>query len=213
MNQVVVWNGEGFSAPHPLPAQGLEAVGCATEAFCVAIDGLGDAFYFTGAAWLVGSNDWGSVAGISCVSATFCVSVGGGISMWNGRSWSEPQPFGLTSQLTGVSCPSLDSCEAVDATGQGATWNGTSWSGPTQITTSGASPAGMDAGDGDLAGVSCATNRFCVAVDVAGNADVTDTAGWSVHLVDPGGELSAVSCASTLFCVALDEAGNALIWR
>jgi hypothetical protein len=84
-----------------------------------------------------------NLAGVSCVSATFCAAVGDSTSttlaeMWNGRRWSiVPTPNSGRGALTGVSCLSARSCTAVGfytAAVSGApqalveVWNGTSWS-------------------------------------------------------------------------------------
>jgi hypothetical protein len=210
-NQVALWNGTAFAAPVGLPAQGLDAVGCATPSFCVTVDNVGDAYYFDGSSWAGRSNDWGSVAAISYPTPTFCVSAGGGISTWNGQSWTEPQPFGLTSSLTGVSCASATYCQVVDNTGQVATFTGTPWTGPQQVPP----PAGSAGGSGgvNLTGVSCAAPTFCVAVTSSGAAAVWNGATWSSRTVDSGTGLTSVSCPIVAFCMAVDQKGDAVVYR
>jgi hypothetical protein len=209
-NQVAVWNGLAFGPPTTLPAQGLDAVGCATPSFCVAIDGQGDGFYFDGSSWSNRANDWGSVASISCPSVTFCVSVGVGISTWNGQAWTQPQPYGLTSDnLTGVSCASASLCQVVDASGEVETWNGSTWTGPGQVP----KPAGARAGGVNLSGVSCPTTLFCSAVGSAGLAATWSGAAWTSQTVERGASLTSVSCAAPTLCVAVDQEGHALTFR
>jgi len=209
-NQVAIWNGLGFEAPTTLPAQGLDAVGCATPSFCVSIDGEGDGFYFDGSSWSNRANDWGSVASISCPSVIFCVSVGVGISTWDGHVWTQPQPFGLVSDnLTGVSCASATFCQVVDASGEVEIWNGSTWGSPGHVP----NPAAADLGGVDLSGVSCPTSLFCTAVDSAGVAATWSGTDWKSEIVEPGTSLTAVSCATATFCVAVDQDGRALAFR
>jgi uncharacterized protein YceK len=209
-DQVAIWNGSAFGTPTTLPAQSLDAVGCATPSFCVAIDGVGDGYYFDGSSWSNRANDWGSVASISCPSVTFCVSVGVGISTWDGQAWTQPQPFGLVSDnLTGVSCPSVTFCQVVDASGEVETWNGSTWAGPGQVP----KPTGAGSGGVDLSDVSCPTTVFCAAVGTAGLAAAWSGADWASQTVDPGPSLTSVSCAMATFCVAVDQEGRALVYQ
>jgi hypothetical protein len=70
-------------------------------------------------------------------------------------------------------------------------------------------------GHHDLAGVSCPTNGWCMAVDASGNAINYSGGAWQTPvLVDPGttnhadlglGELDAVSCRTTTFCMAVSN--------
>jgi hypothetical protein len=78
-------------------------------------------------------------------------------------------------------------------------------------------PAPGDDIDGhhDLAGVSCPTNGWCMAVDASGNAINYSGGAWGAPvLVDPGstdhadlgfGEFDAVSCPTTRFCMAVSN--------
>jgi hypothetical protein len=211
-NQATIWNGSAFGQADTLPAQGLDAVGCATTTFCVTVDSVGDAFYYDGSSWSNGANDWGSIAAVSCPNTTFCVSVGTGISVWNGQSWTQPQPFGLTSNLTSVLCPEVTSCQAVDDTGQVETWNGTAWSGPQQAPIPASSPGGSFSAVADPVGISCGTSTFCVVVN-AGSAVAWTGASWSTHVADRGSVLNAVSCVTATFCVAVDQRGDATVYR
>jgi hypothetical protein len=65
------------------------------------------------------------------------------------------------SGLTGVSCPTVTYCVAVDSIGRVFTFNGTKWS------------SGLLIDNGHaLTDVSCPTVTYCVAVDRQGNAFV-----------------------------------------
>ena len=49
--------------------------------------------------------------------------------IWNGTSWSAPEPIDPSGDsLTAVSCSSATSCVAADAQGDTVKWDGTSWS-------------------------------------------------------------------------------------
>jgi hypothetical protein len=206
--QTVSWNGTSWSAPMTVAgAQTLEAVGCGSPTFCVTVDGIGVAFYYDGTGWSEGSQDWGSVASISCVGSSFCISVEGGVSTWNGSSWTEPQVYGTSSVLVGVSCPYASFCAAVDSAGQAITWNGSHWTGPTAIA-AGASPIGGPS----FSGVSCSGAAFCLAVASTGSAYVFNGKSWSqAEIADPGHALTAVACTKTVFCMATDQQGYAVV--
>ena len=133
-------------------------------------------------------------------------------------SWSPARLIdpgsGLASgvSLTGVSCPSLSLCVAVDDAGDVVT---------STTPTSGArwTVAHVDRGHGrrpTLNGVSCPSVSLCVAVDDAGDV-VTSTAptagegDWKIAPVDlDHGSLDGVSCPSVSLCVAVDDAGDVL---
>jgi hypothetical protein len=204
-SQVVSWNGQGWSAPVTLDgAMGLEAVGCASTGYCAAVDAEGNAFATDGQGWQGTSGDWGSVSSISCVSSSFCMSTSGGISQWNGSSWTQPAQFGTASSLTGVSCPSASFCMAVDQTGQSLEWNGQAWSAPASV-----EPAGVAGAVGAaLTGVSCPTTSFCAAVDSQGGVLQWSGGTWTRTDVDATRKLTAVSCPSPALCVVVDQSGD-----
>jgi hypothetical protein len=204
----VSWNGATWSHPASVAgAQSLEGLGCASPTFCVAVDGIGVGFYFDGSGWSEGSQDWGSVTSIACANASFCVSVEGGISVWNGSDWTEPQQYGTSSVIVGVSCPYASFCAAVDSIGQAIIFNGSAWSHPSELVQN-APPIGGPT----FTGVSCSGSDFCVAVDNAGNAYVWSGRSWSgAETAQAGETLTAVSCVRPVFCVATGGSGSALI--
>ncbi|MDE3087365.1 MAG: hypothetical protein KGJ77_11435 [Acidobacteriota bacterium] len=166
----------------------------------------------------------GSVAGLSCASASFCMAAGsleggpGGtealLEAWDGSSWSAlPSPVvgdGTWNALNGVSCPSASFCVAVGSaeSGIGAlveTWDGTRW-------TVAQSPA---VGTSVLRAVSCPSASFCAAVgDTEGGpggteavTELWDGSAWSAPPTPPvaGGRwnsLSALTCTSPAACAA-----------
>jgi hypothetical protein len=161
---------------------------------------------------------YGSLSGVSCVSASSCFAVGNWVAKgaeqhtlaesWNGSSWKivpSPDDGTLSSSLAGISCVSASFCVVVGSYEAGSSfgdasaetlvesWNGSAWS----IVTS-ASQAGS------LAGVSCVSASFCVAV----GGDLIETwngSTWSV-VSSPGqagNVLSAVSCSAADSCMAV----------
>jgi hypothetical protein len=170
--------------------------------------------------------------GVSCASATSCAAVGLYVSasgdegslveQWDGKAWSvvtSPDEGSASNStvLNAVSCASSRSCAAVGNflgnSGGSRTliesWDGAKWS----VVTS--PDKGRAALDNNLAGVSCASTRSCVAVGNAGSSPVGggntlvepwDGAAWSVvpspDLGQTASGLAGVSCLATT-CVAV----------
>jgi len=165
--------------------------------------------------------------GVSCLSDSDCLAVGYYenhdlvrrtlVESWNGTTWSivpSPNEGTKNNGLSGVSCVSPTSCEAVGDydNGSGATenlvesWNGTTWS----IVPSperGASSNSLD-------NVTCISTTWCTAVgNFVNTGGVTQSlveswngATWSiVPTPDEGAHsnlLDNLSCDSTTWCVA-----------
>jgi hypothetical protein len=114
-----------------------------------------------------------------------------------------------TGNLRTVSCPERTFCMAVGEYGNTAIrWDGRSWSAPVRIDRGGARV--------EVTSVSCASPRFCAAVDTLGRVMEWNGFAWSPPiLVDPGAGLTSVSCprGGRPFCVAVDGGGNALTYR
>ena len=198
----------------PLPANaastgsGLNAVSCASTAFCVAGGEYADN---SG-----GQNGWL----VSDANGTFTGA-------------TAPQPSGAgtdadgrqDSSLAGVACPSANSCAAAgsyeDASGNQwpliDTWNGTSWTG-----LQGPLPSGGNARmfTQPLVSVSCGSPALCVAVGNYGNAvpaqfgliDTLSGGTWSAtsaplpanaDLGDQSTQLHQISCPTPSFCAAV----------
>ena len=167
----------------------------------------------------------GSITGVSCASARFCLAVGS-VSFerssdqyvtqpfaerWNGSRWSI-QHIQLE---TSVSCASRVTCVAVGGA-NASIWGGKRWT---------SSIVGVSA----LSGVSCTGVRICMAV-----GDGTVAARWngSVWSTRPARQeigafssgLDGVACASAVACVAvgstsgstgngpLAELWNGVVW-
>ena len=182
------------------------------------------------------------LTGVSCTSPTNCFAVGTStyttttgvatastlIEHWDGQAWTivrSPNRTGVgANMLEGVSCPSPSSCFAVGRTskdfyGPSSTyktltlhWNGASWSiVPSPNAANGA---------GELAGVSCVSDRACVAVGDAYRfavqqslIDTWNGTTWTrVPNADPvsatHSALTGVSCTSPASCVAVGTASG-----
>jgi hypothetical protein len=175
------------------------------------VDGEGNSFELNGGAWERTAGDWGSVRSIACVTAVFCMSAGpSGISNWNGARWTLPATLGATSPFTGVSCPSAESCTAVDDRGQAVRWDGSSWSAPVRIEPG--RPSATVLGPEPTA-ISCPTASLCVTVDDAGGVIEWHAGTWSRVSEDRARSYTAVSCPTPSFCALTDAAGAVLFAR
>jgi Glycosyl hydrolases family 18 len=179
----------------------LDAVSCPSAAWCMTVDGNGNAILASGA-----TSDIDPIAGIltsvSCVSSSFCMAVdSNGYALayegdaWARSAWSARAPADRRGPLVSVSCVSSSFCVAVDENGYGLSWNGNRWSAPTLI-----DPAGQ------LTGVSCASARWCVAVDAHGNGLLWDGTRWVALPLGPA-PFTGVSCPSVSFCALASAAG------
>jgi alpha-tubulin suppressor-like RCC1 family protein len=234
------WNGRAWSiAPTPVvsnSASSLRGVSCVSATFCAAVGKHTPAAAFAegpklplteiwdGNKWAVIPNasieNDDSLLGVSCVSSRFCVAVGSFaynegapgtlVESWHGSAWTiamSPSP-GIFDELDGVSCVSVRFCVAVGfEVGPEASlrplvesWNGTEWS------------VVPSPGGGLLDGVSCLSNKRCMAVGGSADGDpLTESwngSTWSVlESQDPEGggssELRGVSCVSGRACAAV----------
>jgi len=178
----------------------------------------------------VDGENW--VTAVSCPSVGFCVAVDqvgnvitsstplGGRSMWtvahvDGSDCAVSPTKVPPCMLTGVSCPTVALCAAVDNNGN-------------VITSS--KPTGTAADwtvshvDGNyLSAISCPSSGLCVAVDIVGNVVTSSnptggSGAWRVVHVDGSNcvvseapspcFLSSVSCPTPGLCVTVDESGN-----
>ena len=171
-----------------------------------------------------------AMLGVSCSSATHCVSVGKAakkpfVERWNGSEWatqSAPNPGGASeATLQSISCTSESACMAVGSFKSGSwtskflaeRWNGTSWSVV-------ASPAPAKEGYAALRSISCLSASSCIAVGGV-PAPFVPTAEATVAHAWNGTEWSAqsslnpetfssfagVSCSSATACTAVGQAG------
>jgi phosphodiesterase/alkaline phosphatase D-like protein len=178
------------------PRDVLRRVSCTSSSACTAVGNDRDATNaerplverWDGKGWATQSISGPSgykeanLRGVSCTSASFCMTVGsykssGGTWMtlaesWNGSSWSvstTPNPSGTGPELLGISCSSSSACTAVGyylSSGISVPlverWNGSSWT--IETTPSLASKyEATTTYESRLEGVSCASATNCVA--------------------------------------------------
>jgi hypothetical protein len=185
-------------------AEWLKDVSCASAGSCVAVGGyINKSPWQTEiAASLWDGTDWtpidppspagyyAELEGVSCATATSCLAVGTVlpaaniarpvVMKWDGNTWTEiaaPQsPPSVNYYLTDISCPTVDSCEAVgyranvyspnssdDARPLTLHWDGSSWT--TRVSANPNTPGGEPSKEGSLLeSVSCASASFCKAV-------------------------------------------------
>ena len=187
-------------------ADSLTGVACLPAGTCVAVGGYYDdatgpsltlAMRWNGRAWLaVPASSRGhdsQLDGVSCATATSCNAVGfyldaSGVQFalaqtWNGTAWSNksvPSPAGgQESVLSGISCTTVNFCEAVGSYTNStnlnieklaAGFNGAHWTLQTDSRP-------MSVSDAQLAGVSCTSNTFCRAAGISNYDGTTTTTG------------------------------------
>ncbi|HEX9034648.1 MAG TPA: hypothetical protein VF834_22620, partial [Streptosporangiaceae bacterium] len=224
------WNGTTWTLQQR-PGADVEpvAVSCATVTFCMAVDGFAQTAIWNGTAWSAGPTVTGftsqgsPVESVSCVSASFCEAVGGGsggdnAAVWNGTSWTaQPTPGPASSFLSAVSCPAVNSCEAVGSYADSSfheaafaeVWNGTTWAAQTI-------PNPSISRGTSLSAISCTSADSCTAVGsyqysliFLGHtlAEVWNGTTWSLRSTpsDPNAGLSGVSCGASGACTAVGQ--------
>jgi hypothetical protein len=158
-------------------------------------------------AYGAGVDPFTNVLAVSCVSASYCMAVGGytnaadndaGLSdVWNGRRWAlqaVPEPPGAsTFELHAVKCLSRSECVAVggDTTPQGTSygfaelWNGKSWEATSAVPPPPRSTASA------LLSLSCPSAKACMSVGNyfpssapgQGYAEVWNGESWKLALI------------------------------
>jgi hypothetical protein len=223
-------NGSAWSAAPPSEfGVRLYTLSCPSATFCIAGGDNSDQFRLSGASWteVLAPLD---LASVDCLSDTYCFGLDtfGQTTTYNGTSWSTPTPPVIGSApppgpnydyLIAASCPSKGHCHAVGGE-IGATYSGSGLSTPKRI----------ERPSGEITAISCATSRFCIAVDRSGQAIAMHGSTWRTPIVidakaatyvvihgfkaQPGGKdvaggLQDVSCVTTHFCLAVDSLGRA----
>jgi hypothetical protein len=151
-----IWNGSKWTMhlpPNPAGVVGnsLLGVSCVLTTFCNAVgDSLTSSFAFkslgenwNGQAWTIkptpaGTQTIGSTLfDVSCLSTTFCLTVGSLAAQWTGSSWTAktfPQPAGsLLTNAVSIACLTTTNCTAAGDYGSATStltiimnWNGKS---------------------------------------------------------------------------------------
>ena len=226
----------------PVPSY-LEAVSCVSATFCEAVGDFrhqesGNASdemaqVWDGVKWSmqeVRDPPAGRLAGVSCVSTTWCIAVGATsdssalpgytvVERWDGSSWTRqtspsPGPAGSTptAELVAVSCASTAACIAVGDYVDNAQnvrvlierYDGSTWT---------LSGADLPQTDRDLTGVSCVSATLCIAVGASttGNGNLSlmwDGSTWAaVPMPSQGASdiIRGVSCATATWCFAVGD--------
>jgi hypothetical protein len=161
----------------------------------------------------------GTLTGISCPSASLCVAVDDGGSVFTSTdavdsspTWTRT-PIDGNHELLGVSCPTRRFCLAVDNAQNVIEtmaplkrhWRIQRLHLPSILGRGGPIEARLE-------GVSCTTARMCAVIAddgiVASSRQPTDGArSWSTKQI---GQVTALACPSASLCVAVDGNGNAI---
>ncbi len=238
------WDGSTWSivtSPGLPGASGLAGVSCLSASSCTAVGSGSQSATavsstlietWDGSTWSVvpspnnGTGDANYLSSVSCAIATFCIAGGSQAEAWNGSSWSIVSSLGQYSGagLAGVSCLSASFCIVAGWSQSGHSvphtvayaWDGTAWS-PV------AAPEHQVYAD-TLAGVSCVSAGFCMAVGSDSGASfgpgvaasrtlaeswngstwsVVPTASHSQNGAKNSSALQAVSCLSASSCTAV----------
>jgi hypothetical protein len=203
----------------------------------MAVTDSDDSFVFDGHKWAEAArltplpkgtnllNGQASPTSVSCSSSKVCTTAYGDgfVEQWDGKRWAPPVEA-VPPDNALVSCPSKNFCMFVDQDSYTATWDGKSWSGPQfvdpqamRITqpSGDTSPVSWGQGDFGIIGMSCASDRFCVALDDSGYSVSFNGKAWSVPeqlgLASDSNEI--VSCPSSSFCVAVVDEGQVTFGR
>jgi hypothetical protein len=195
------------------PANGVNALSCASATFCVSAQaGEGFIRYTTnpaGASWTAVSIAAGALNDVSCLSSSFCAVVDdtGNVrvattepGVKNPTGWTATDVDGATA-LHGIACISTTACIAVDGTGEILKLT---------IGATGEATATRQAIDGahELTAVSC-TGATCAVADGNGSlfSSTNAGAGWTMHY-GGGAPFTSVSCPSASLCVAATTGGD-----
>ena len=118
--------------------------------------------------------------------------------------------------LTGISCPSIRLCVAVDSVGEALTSSDpgqadSRWS----IATVDRDPQGPHPGGSYLTDISCPSATMCVAVDSSGRVvsstrPTRGSAAWRATEIDGSRSLRSISCPDRSLCVAVDDDGDVI---
>lgn len=139
-----------------------------------------------------------TLSDVSCVSASFCMAVGGRVAEeWNGQAWRVVKATGA--DLGEVSCTRATFCMAIGGS-PAEEWNGRTWR-VVKMTGSG------------LSSLSCASASFCLAVGTGSGGESSVSQRWNgrswrvlktpdVGCV-PSCGLTGVSCVSARNCWAV----------
>ncbi|HZZ95965.1 MAG TPA: hypothetical protein VFE19_03060, partial [Jatrophihabitantaceae bacterium] len=182
----------------------LTTVSCTAADFCIAFGESGNFFRFNGHRWVdlgLAKLPYAGAMGGSCSSRRFCVAGNSaGVTVYNGRSRTQPTSVDPTLYPSTQSCAAANFCVVAGATGPTASiFNGSRFSRPVAV--------GPD--DSGLAAVwvDCASSSFCALVRDR-RAATFNGAHWTASQRIDVHPLVSVSCSSTHLCAAADRLGK-----
>jgi hypothetical protein len=197
---------------------GFDTISCPTQAFCLAIDELGNTFKYAGGTWspitrLGALTQTTSSLQVSCTSQSSCIAAlpGAGNAedyyVWTGGAWGTAHTLENTgATVTGLSCTSAF-CVATDTSDFALKFNGSAW-------TRTASPLVAGNPSNDLFYVGCA-GTFCLASSFQSADDFTTsdgstwTVGTGIKTANGGvGAGAPTSCATASMCAIVDLSGH-----
>jgi hypothetical protein len=206
---VAVHRPSGWST-HYLERSGgeLSDVSCTSAAWCMAVDGYGNAVRRADGKWQRPRPIDGrrALSSVSCATRGFCVAVDGadpydeytrpGIGhavVYRHGRWHAPVIIDAEYGLTDVSCASARMCIAVDDAGNAVRWNGRRWTPPRRV-------------GALLEAVACPSASNCIAV---GRRSALWSAGTWHSIPNPDGSrlLTDVTCVDEHYCVAGGSGG------
>lgn len=220
------WDGSWHAAPNLSSSVGFVVqVSCVEASFCVAVASSGTsartnnyAIVWNGKAWRAPvklytvaspAGLYSTLHGVSCTSATFCMTTGGGESYeFNGKTWTgHPGVISGTDGNGVIACASRRLWVNLHDDSPN-TWNGSSWaylrSEPLNDT------IGVS---GFFTQLSCGSAALCVGVGVEQGAVVWNGTRWSIAGGVARTASRSISCAGASFCVATSRASHrTLLW-
>jgi hypothetical protein len=207
--------GHGWSRPlrawrnGAFGGRGFASLSCASDTFCLALEGNGIARRYDGRRWHYAGRSPVGPGALSCVSARWCAAMDpyvGRISVYRGGRWHEPVGrFPDVGEPWDVSCGSRTLCIATTGFGLARVFDGTRWGRPKTV-----SPKYASAG-----GVSCVSGTFCMVIASYGHSWQYDGTRW--HRVPLAANPIAIACTGARFCAEVDTEGVRLFdgttWR
>lgn len=239
------WDTTAFATPAGATTTEPRGVSCAGTTSCAVVGRYQTAAFNTGLVETWNGTSWthtlltrpsGTTAlelnDVSCPTTTTCTAVGWYESAqprtpiayrFNGSTWTTQlvalPAGGITqSELTGVSCPTTTTCQAVgyyqdlvpSSTSLGETWNGTTWSTRTV-------PTATTGQDSVLNDISCYAFNGCIGVgyylqsdngNIEKNVTLWNGSTWaqqtdSRQMSVSDAQLNGVSCPSATTCRAV----------
>jgi hypothetical protein len=226
----VTFNPTVPGTPTPTPIDGserLQDLACPSVSQCTAVDGAGREMTFNPTAPGTPSptpiDGSGHLVAVACPSVSQCTAVDSTERADRELTFDPNAPGTLTPHMvggaypfcgmnchtngyvTGVACPSVKQCTAVDDAGREVTFDPNAPGDPTPTSVT-INPLIF----GGLEGVACPSVKQCTAVERAGRQVTFDptSPGNSTPVSIEERQLYAVACPSSLQCTAVDEYGG-----